>query len=136
MKTPENQMLVAIDHREARIYKTDLKGTVPVRIMPEDPHGFDRELRNDQNGGDGKRRPERKSFYEAIAKALHGAESILLFGDGHGESSAMDCLIADLKHSHADLAKLIIGSITIDPKHLTEGEMLAKAREFHASLAH
>ena len=29
---PEAHLLVVIDHREARIYKTELKGTVPERI--------------------------------------------------------------------------------------------------------
>jgi hypothetical protein len=125
-----------IDHREARVYKTDRKGSIATRIAPDDPHGFDRELRNDQNDADGKRRPERKGFYEAIAKALRGADTILLFGTGTGESSAMDHLLAELKHSHGDLAKLIVGSLAIDEKHLTEGELLAKAREYRASIAH
>ena len=128
-------LLVVIDHREARVYKSDMQGSVPLRIVPDDPHGFDRELRDDQNDGDGKRRPERKSFYEAIAKALQGADTILLFGAGTGESSAMDHLLAELKHSHGDLAKHIVGSLAIDEKHLTEGELLAKARDYHASLA-
>jgi len=128
-------MLVVIDHREARVYATDLQGSVPARIVPDDPHGFDRELRNDQNDGDGKRRPERKEFYEAIAKAVRGAHSILLFGGGTGESSAMDHLLAELKHSHPEEAKHVVGTLTIDEKHVTEGELLAKARAFHASLA-
>ena len=128
-------LLVVIDHREARVYKTDLRGAKPIRIVPDDPHGFDRELRNDENDGDGKRRPERKGFYEAIAKALRGADTILLFGEGTGESSAMDHLLKELKHSHGDLAKHVVGSLAIDEKHLTEGELLAKARDYHESLA-
>jgi hypothetical protein len=48
----------------------------------------------------------------------------------------MDHLLAELKHSHGDLAKLIVGSLAIDEKHLTEGELLAKAREYRASIAH
>ncbi len=33
-------LLVVIDHREARIYSTELHGSVPQRITPYDPFGF------------------------------------------------------------------------------------------------
>ena len=39
-------------------------------------------------------------------------------------------LIAELGNNHGDLAKLVVGSVVIDANHLTEGELLAKAREF------
>jgi hypothetical protein len=82
---------------------------------------------------DGKRRPEQKSFYEAVASTLRGANRILIFGSGTGESSAMGQLLADLKHNHIDVAKHIVGSIVIDGHHLTEGQLLAQAREVFAS---
>jgi hypothetical protein len=81
---------------------------------------------------DGKRQPERKSFYEAIAKTLRGAEQILLFGSGTGRSSAMEMLIADLKAHHSDVAEKIIGSIRVDAHHTTENQLLAKATVFYA----
>ena len=71
--------------------------------------------------------PERKSFYEAIAATLRGADQILIFGSGTGESSAMDQLVADLKHNHQDVAKHIVGSIVIDAHHTTEAQLLAQA---------
>jgi hypothetical protein len=40
--------------------------------------------------------------------------------------------IAWLKVHHADLAKRIIGSLVVDEHHLTESQLLAKAREFYA----
>ena len=98
--------------------------------MPYDPHGFGRHLRSDTEETDGKRKPERKSFYEAVAATLRGADQILIFGNGTGESSAMEQLLADLKHNHRDVAKHIVGSIVVDAQHLTEGQLLAKAREF------
>jgi predicted RNA-binding protein with PIN domain len=80
----------------------------------------------------GKRQPERKSFYEEIAKTLQGAEQILLFGSGTGRSSAMDTLLADLQKEHADVAKKVVGSVVVDAHHSTEGQLLAKARDFYA----
>jgi hypothetical protein len=126
-------LLVVVDHREARIFKTELKGSVPERITPFDPHGFGRYLHSVTDDSNGQRKPERKSFYEAVAKSLKGAEQILLFGTGTGASSAMEQLIAHLKHHHADVTKCIVGSVAVDEHHLSEGQLLASAREFYSS---
>lgn len=56
------------------------------------------------------------------------------FGTGTGASSAMEQLIGHLKHHHADVAKCIVGSVAVDEHHLTEGQLLARAREFYGAL--
>jgi hypothetical protein len=123
------QLLVVIDHREARIYSAESRGTIPVRITPYDPYGFGRYLHYNQDDSNGHRKPEQKSFYEAVAKTLHDAERIVLFGTGTGASSAMDQLIVDLKQHHPEIARRVIASNVVDEHHLTEGQLLAKARE-------
>jgi hypothetical protein len=128
-------LVVVIDHREARIYRADVHGSLPQRITPYDPHGFGRYLHFVQDESHGLRKPERKSFYEAVAKTLQGAESILLFGSGTGSSSAMDQLLAELKRRHRQIAERIAGCIVVDEQHLTENQLLAKAREFYAKIA-
>ena len=125
-------LLVVIDHREARIYSTELHGSVPQRITPYDPFGFGRDLHYNQDDSNGQRKPERKSFYEAVAKTLQGAEQILMFGTGTGASSAMEQLLLDLKKHHHDLAERVVGSVAVDEHHLTEDQLLAKAREIFA----
>ena len=125
-------LLVVIDHHEAKVYRTEIQGAVPMRIAPYDPHGFGKHLHSAHEWTDGKRQPERKSFYEAIAKTLQGAEQVLLFGSGTGRSSAMDMLVADLKAHHSDVAGKIIGTVVVDAHHTTEGQLLAKARDFYA----
>jgi hypothetical protein len=130
---PGTHLLVVIDHHEAKIYRTEMNGAVPQQLVPYDPHGFGRHLHSNSEESDGKRKPERKSFYESVAKTLRGAERILIFGGGTGESSAMEQLLADLKHNHSDVAKHVVGSIVIDGHHQTESQLLAHAREFFAS---
>jgi hypothetical protein len=125
-------LLVVINHQEARVYRTEISGAVPERIAPYDPHGYGRHLHSAHEWTDGKRQPERKSFYEAIAKTLRGAEQVLLFGSGTGRSSAMEQLLADLKDHHADIARTIVGSVVVDAHHTTENELLAQARQFYA----
>lgn len=122
-------LLVVIDHREARIFSTELHGSVPQLITPYDPFGFGRDLHYNQDDSNGQRKPERKSFYEAVARTLRGAQQILIFGTGTGASSAMEHLLLDLKQHHKDLAKRIVGSFAVDEHHLTEDQLLAKARE-------
>ncbi len=124
-------MLVVIDHREARIYKTELQGAVPQRITPYDPHGFGRHLHYVQDDSNGQRKPERKSFYEAIAKTLHTATEILLFGSATGASSAMALLLAELQENHPAVARRVVVSIALDAQHLTENQLLAMAREYY-----
>lgn len=125
-------VLVVIDHQEAKVYRTEVHGAVPQHITPFDPHGYGKHLHSAHEWTDGKRQPERKSFYEAIAKTLRGAEQILLFGSGTGRSSAMEQLVADLKDHHPDVAEKIIGSVVVDAHHTTEDQLLAKARDFYA----
>ena len=137
MATPDKReaaphLLVVIDHQEARVYRTEVHGAVPVRIVPFDPHGNGRHLHSAHEWTDGKRQPERKSFYEAIAKTLRGAEQVLLFGSGTGRSNAMEQLLADLKSHHAYVADKVIGSVHVDAHHTTEPQLLAQARKFYA----
>ncbi len=122
-------LLVVIDHREARIFSTEMQGTVPTRITPYDPFGFGRALHYTQNDSDGQRKPELKSFYEAVAKTLRGARQILVLGTATGEGSAMNELLLDLKKHHHDVAERIIGSEDVDEHHLTEDQLLALARD-------
>lgn len=126
-------LLVVIDHHEARIYRTEVHGAVPVKLEPYDPHGYGQHLHSAHEWTDGKRQPERKSYYEAIAKTLRGAEQVLVFGSGTGRSSAMEMLLTDLKDHHPDVATKVIGSVVVDAHHTTEDQLLAQARGFYAA---
>jgi hypothetical protein len=125
-------LLVVIDHREARVYKTQLHGQVPQRITPLDTSGFGRQLHYVQDDSNGQRKPELKSFYDAVVKTLQGAQAILIFGSGTGASSAMEHLVLELKTQHAQLAQRIVGQVVLDPQHMSEDQLLAAARAFYA----
>jgi hypothetical protein len=128
-------LLVVIDHREARIFKTELHSSVPQRITPYDPHGSHRHLHNVEDDSNGQRKPELKTFYDAVVGTLAGAETILIFGSSTGSSSAMDHLVAELKQHHPRIAERLVGTIIVDEQHLSDGQLLAKAREIYATTA-
>jgi hypothetical protein len=129
------QLLVVIDHREARIYKTEMHGSVPEWITPYDPQGYGRHLHYVQDDANGQRKPEPKRFYEAVAHTLVGAERILVFGSSTGASSAMGQLLARLRQHHPGIAARVVDAIVVDEQHLTEDQILARAREVYAKLA-
>jgi hypothetical protein len=131
--TDEAHLLVVIDHRLARIYRTERHGSVPQRVVPYDRSGGGRHLHYVQDDSNGQRVPEIKSFYEAVANTLQDADKILLFGSGTGASSAMEQLLAALKRDHKAIADRVVGCVVVDEPHLTEDQLLARAREFYAS---
>lgn len=128
-------LLVVIDHREARIYKTEMRDSAPESITPYDPDGTRRHLHTVDDEANGQRQPELKSFYEAIAQLLRDAEQILIFGSATGASSAMNYLVDELNQNHPDIAGKIVGAIVVDEQHLTENQLLAQAREFYSTIA-
>ncbi len=47
----------------------------------------------------------------------------------------MGQFLTELKHHHSDVAKCIVGSVVLEEHHLTEEQLLAKARDFYAKIA-
>ena len=127
-------LLVVIDHREARVFKAEVHGSTPERITPYDPHGSRRHLRRvEEDDASGQRKPEPTAFYEAVVRTLAGAERILILGSSTGASSAMAHLAAELKRHHPELARRVIGTLVVDNRHMTDDQLLAKAREVYAT---
>jgi hypothetical protein len=130
---PGTNILVVVDHREARIFESEISGSVPIKLVPYDPHGFGRHVHNIHDHAEGQHHPVPKSFFEAIASHLIGVDQILVFGVGSGGGSAMNELMTELWENHKDLFEHVIGSEVVDEQHLTENELLAKARDFYES---
>jgi hypothetical protein len=128
-------LLVVIDHRLARIYKTEFGGSVPEELVPYDAAGLGRHLHHAGEESNGQREPESESFYSAVAKTLARAETILLFGSGKGARRVMDQLLAELYRHNKHMRQRVIGSIVVDKKQLAEHQLLVKAQEFYATVA-
>jgi hypothetical protein len=128
----EMHWLVVIDHDEARIFRSEIHGAIPQRVFAHEPEAQFRQARDANAFSRGKDKPDPNSFFKSVAKALETSGQILIFGTGTGKSSEMDQLIAWLKLHHPGLASRIIGSLIVDEHHLTEDQLLAKARQFYA----
>ena len=126
--------LLVIDHHQARIFRSEIHGATPERVHPHEPDRYFRHARNSMNLSKGKEKPEPNSYFEPVARALHTFGEILIFGTGTGMSSEMDQFVSWANAHLPELAKRIIGSVVVDEHHLTEAQLLAKAREFFATV--
>ena len=131
----ESHWLLVIDHHDARIFRSEMHGTIPQRILPHEPEAHQRLANDAKDFSRGKDKPDPNSFFKPVADALQAGGQILIFGTGTGASSEMDQFIAWFKLHHPDQAKRIIGSVIVDEHHLTGDQLLAKSREFYARAA-
>jgi len=127
----EIHWLLVIDHHEARIFHAELEGAVPQRILPYEPGSYFRHAPDSVATSRGQEKPDPNTFFEPVAKILETAGPILIFGAGKGTSSEMEQFVAWLKHHHPETATRIVGTIVVDEHHLTEDQLLAKARDFY-----
>jgi hypothetical protein len=127
-----SHFLLVINHHEARIFRSEMQGALPQQFLPHEPDDFFRHAHNSKDFSKGKEKPDPNSFFEPVAQALQAAGQILVFGAGTGTSSEMDQFVAWVHRHHPEVAKRIIGSLVVDENHLTDDQLLAKAREFYA----
>src|ERR1019366_7469023 len=124
--------LLVIDHHEARLFRSEMHDALPQQILPHKPDEYFRHAHHSRDFSRGQEKPDPNSFFEPVAKALQVPGRILVFGSGKGTSSEMEEFIGWARMHHPDLAKRIIGSVVVDEHHLSEEQLLAKAREFYA----
>jgi hypothetical protein len=112
----EAHWLVVINHHEARIYRSEMLGAAPERILPHEPSEFFRHAHNSKDFARGREKPDPNSFFEPVASALGGSGKILLFGTGKGTSSEMEQFVAWLGRHHKGMAARIVGSLVVDER--------------------
>ena len=128
---PEALWLVAINHHEARIFRSAAHGTLPEHVLPHDPEDFFRHAHNSKDFARGREKPDPNSFFAPIANAIMHAGRLLIFGSGTGMASEMDQFVAWLRVHQPELARRIDGALRIDQHHVTDDQLLARARDFY-----
>jgi hypothetical protein len=123
-------MVVAVDHHQARLFTIEGASGPARTLRPYDPHHFlhhlthrqERELR-------GQREPEEPSYYSQIAAALAPARRIVVLGHGTGHSNAAAHLEQVLRAKHPDIYGRVIATKAVDLSAITEPQLLALALE-------
>jgi hypothetical protein len=128
---PGAHLLLVMDHSEARIYRTEMRGSVPELVTPYNPEGR-LILVHNSSAASGSELANTDAYFRDIARSIRRAERILIFGSGTGSSAAMSNFAAWLGKHHVKIFDRIIATVTIDLAHMTEPQLLAKAREIYA----
>jgi len=118
-------IVVAVDHQQARLFAIQGTSGTARTLRPYDPHHFlhhlahrqERELR-------GQREPEEPSYYAQIAAALAPARRIVLLGHGTGHSNAAVHLEEALRAKHPEISKRVVAVRAVDLSALTEPQLL------------
>lgn len=125
-------MLLVIDHKEAKVYQTEMKGSVPETIKPHNSLGHEGHVHSKHDFRDHVEKPNHKEYFEAVTSRLKDAEKILIFGEGEGSSNTMDLFVTWLTEHHKPLSLRILAAVKVDLSHMTEGQLLARSREIYA----
>ena len=132
MITPlPSRLLVVINRKETLVFRTEDKDTVPERLHPYDPQGALQRLIHTEGVDKASRAPENLAYYEAITATLSGVAEVLLMGNGTGASSAMTHLQDYLATHDPEVARSIVGALTLDLEASTEDQLLQEARAFY-----
>lgn len=127
----EIHCVVVIDHHHARIFRPEVRGTLAQEILPHEPDDFFRHAHHSKDFNRGQEKPDPNSFFAPVAEALKDAGNILVFGNGKGTASEMLQFTAWLESHEPEIFARILGSHVIDQHHVTDAQLLAKAREMH-----
>jgi hypothetical protein len=125
-------VVIAMSKDEARVWNSGIEpNAVVLRLCP--PHES-AEYRKQREARDGGRFEDRISpeYFESIVYAIADAGEILLVGHGKGKSSWMLLLIQYLERKHPELGRKVVDAVDADLENLSDGEVLALAREWQA----
>lgn len=128
-----NRVVVAVIERdETRIWATNAeKGTKPEVVSQPAEAEKHRHVRASQHaGGHDDVEKSTKAYYEAISKVLAPAGEILLVGHGKGKANWMVKFVQHLERHHKDVAHKVVGALDINVPAMSEGELLAAARDW------
>lgn len=133
--TPAGDCCLVIDHHEARILSLDGSHAQPQRIVARSTKAQEAETHGERNFHLGKEKTDPKAYFQATATAVRSAHRVVLLGNGKGTASEMELFAAWLEHHEPAVAAKIAGKLVVDEHHLTDGELVTKARNHLAHLS-
>lgn len=125
-------LLVAIDADGAKIFRIEMRASVPRSLAPFQGNGYPAHLFCSGAQGNVQPQPVSMGFYRNVARALRGAGEVLLVACGENGASAMDALRDELAARHAEVSRSLVGPRVLKGADVSEERLLAEAREFYS----
>jgi stalled ribosome rescue protein Dom34 len=117
---------VWIDHREAKIFHVDAD-TSDVAAVQAPSHHM---KRHPSHTAETTHSADASHFHRDVARALEGAETILVLGPGNAKLE----LMSDWKNTAPKVASKVAAVETVD--HPTDGQIVAHARHYFKAAGH
>ena len=123
--------IVAITRDEARVWNAGMeKGAVPQRLHAPSDIGQHHHVRQAQHNRGHDTDHDNQRFYESIARAVEGANEILIVGHGKGKADHILRFTQFLERKHPAIAAKVVGAMDSNLNAMTEAQILATAREW------
>ena len=131
------RLVLHLSHHATEAWRLEQDAVRHERLLPHGIWGSGEQLshRHDRDIA-GQRAPLDTAYLNAITQAMASAEAVLLLGHGQGESDMRHLVLHHLKRHRPDLIDRVVGVVTVDSAALTEGQILALAREHFGNLPH
>jgi len=132
-----HRLVLHLNHHQTDVFSFDGKEVEQASLRPHGLWGSGENLshRHDRDIA-GQRAPRDNEYLARITAALAKADAVLLLGHGSGESDMRQVLLHYLENHHRELLDRIVGIETLNDDGLTDGELLALAREHFGNLPH
>ena len=133
------RLVICLDHRGASLWTWDPAEGSAEPALHSLPAGVlwggDQNLshRHERDLA-GQRAPLDHAYLESLCAATREADAVLLLGHGHGQADVRSLFLQHLRRRHPDLLERIVGVVSLDDTALTNGELLALAREHFGNL--
>jgi hypothetical protein len=129
---PETLLLLVIDARRARVYKVRFLEGVPRQVLPYDPFGYRHRSNHHCDHSPEEPLSVADSSRRAAVTTLRGSAKVLVFASGLRAGPAMENYLDYFRNHHPDVARRLIGSMTLSESEVSEDELLANVRAFWA----
>jgi len=127
---PHHRLVIRLDHRGAQLWHLRGACLEQAELHPHGLWGSDQNLshRHERDLA-GQRAPLDHAYLEQLSAAIAAADAVLLLGHGHGQADGCSLLTGHLHRHHRGLLERIVGVVRLDDSALSDGELLALARE-------
>jgi hypothetical protein len=129
------RLVMRMNHRSADVFWLLGDQVEHATLQPHGLWGSDQNLshRHERDVA-GQRAPTDHDYLRRMALTLETADRALLLSHGHGESSLLHTFLDYLRQHHPGLLSRISASELVDDSALSEGQLLAHAREHFGNL--
>lgn len=129
------RLVLHLTHTHTDAFLLEGDGVEHAQLRPHGLWGSGENLshRHDRDIA-GQRAPLDHAYLRGLVGAIEQADAVLLLGHGTGESDMRQLLLNHLHSHHRPLLDRIVGVVTLDQAHPSEGELLALARDHFGNL--